>query len=85
VNETLSKIKITLTKLNETMDKFSKGDNTASKLLTEDSLYVNLNNMLMSIDSLATHFNENPKHFMAPLGKSRKKIERELERQRKED
>jgi phospholipid/cholesterol/gamma-HCH transport system substrate-binding protein len=85
VNETLSKIKVTLTKLNETMDKFSKGDNTASKLLTEDSLYVNLNKMLMSIDSLATHFNENPKHFMAPLGKSRKKIERELEKQRKED
>lgn len=85
VNETLSRIKVTLTKLNETMDKFSKGDNTASKLLTEDSLYVNLNKMLMSIDSLATHFNENPKHFMAPLGKSRKKIERELEKQRKED
>lgn len=85
VNETLTKIKETLTKLNETMDKFSKGDNTASKLLTEDSLYVNLNKMLMSIDSLATHFNENPKHFMAPLGKSKKKIQRDLEKQRKED
>ncbi|MBX2967324.1 MAG: MCE family protein [Cyclobacteriaceae bacterium] len=85
VNETLSKIKMTLAKLNETMDKFSKGDNTVSKLLTEDSLYVNLNKLFLSVDSLATHFNENPKHFMAPLGKSRKKIQRELEKQRTED
>ncbi len=36
------------------------GDNTASKLLTEDTLYVNLNKMLKSIDSLANHFNKNP-------------------------
>lgn len=85
VNETLIKIKETLAKLNETMDKFSSGDNTASKLMTEDTLYVNLNKMLLSLDSLATHFNENPKHFMAPLGKSRKKIERDLEKSRKEN
>lgn len=85
VNETLTKIKETLAKLNETLSQFSKGDNTVSKLMTEDSLYVNLNKMLLSLDSLATHFNENPKHFMAPLGKSRKKIQRDLERQRKED
>jgi phospholipid/cholesterol/gamma-HCH transport system substrate-binding protein len=51
--------------------------------MTEDSLYNNLNNLLQNLDSLANHFNENPKHFMAPLGKSRKKIEKELEQQRK--
>jgi phospholipid/cholesterol/gamma-HCH transport system substrate-binding protein len=85
VNETLTKIKETLTKLNETLSQFSKGDNTVSKLMTEDSLYVNLNKMLLSLDSLAIHFNENPRHFMAPLGKSRKKIQRDLEKQRKED
>ncbi|MFZ6008737.1 MAG: hypothetical protein ACOYXT_00195, partial [Bacteroidota bacterium] len=52
-----------------------------SRLMTEDSVYVNLNKLLMSVDSLAKHFNENPRHFMAPLGKSRKKIERELKEQ----
>jgi phospholipid/cholesterol/gamma-HCH transport system substrate-binding protein len=85
VNETLMSIKATLVKLNETLEPFSKGDNTVSKLMTEDSLYVNLNKMLLSFDSLANHFNQNPKHFMAPLGKSQKKIQRDIERQRKEN
>jgi len=74
---TIAQTQQALAKLNESFGKLSKGDNTASKLLTDDSLYVNLNNTLRSIDSLATHFNENPKHFMAPLGKSKKRIERD--------
>lgn len=84
LNGTISKAQQAITNLNQTLAKLNKGDNTASKLLTDDSLYVNLNNLLYNLDSLANHFNENPRHFMAPLGKSRKKIERELEQQRKE-
>lgn len=83
LNGTLIKAQQTIGKLNETLSKLSKGDNTASKLMTEDSLYVNLNSLLQNLDSLANHFNENPRHFMAPLGKSRKKIERELKDQNK--
>jgi len=82
LNETIAKTQLTLSQLNETLSKLNKGDNTASKLMTEDSLYVNLNNLLMRLDTLATHFNDNPRHFLAPLGKSSKKIERE---RRKED
>lgn len=82
---TLNKAQQSLTKLNETLTALNKGDNTASKLMTEDSLYNNLNNLLQNLDSLANHFNANPKHFMAPLGKSRKKIERELEQQKKKN
>lgn len=85
VNNTLGKVKETLGKMNEMIEKFGKGDNTMGKLMTEDTLYVNLNKMLHSLDSLATHFNEYPNHFMAPLGKSRKKVQRDLERARKED
>lgn len=85
VSKTLKNIEGTLAKLNESLSRLSKGDNTMSKLMTEDTLYVNLNKLLVSLDSLAVHLNENPRHFMAPLGKSRKKIQRELERQRKED
>jgi phospholipid/cholesterol/gamma-HCH transport system substrate-binding protein len=81
LNGTINKAQTSLTRLNETLSKLSKGDNTASKLLTEDSLYVNLNRLLQSVDSLANHFNQNPKHFLAPLGKSQKKIERDLKRQ----
>lgn len=78
LNKTLQKTQETLAGLTEVMAKLKKGDNTASKLLTDDELYVNLNKMLKSIDSLANHFNTNPKHFMAPLGKSSRKIERDL-------
>lgn len=84
LNGTLTKANQSLTKLNETLSRLNKGDNTMSKLMTEDSLYVNLNKLLVSIDSLAKHFNENPKHFLSPLGKSKSKIAKDLEKQKKE-
>ena len=36
--------------------------------------------LLLNLDSLADHLNKNPKHFFAPLGKSRKRIERDLKK-----
>jgi phospholipid/cholesterol/gamma-HCH transport system substrate-binding protein len=77
LNKTLVKTQETMNGLNQTIAKLNKGDNTASKLLTEDSLYVNLNKLLMSLDTLAKNFNDSPGQFLGPLGKSRKKIERE--------
>ncbi len=77
LNQTMAKTQQTLTNLNNTLSKFNSGDNTVSKLMTEDSLYVNLNKLLLNLDSLANHFNSNPKHFLAPLGKSQKRIERD--------
>jgi len=85
LNETLAKTQLTLAQLNETLSKLNKGDNTASKLLTEDSLYNNLNHLLMRLDTLATHFNDNPRHFLAPLGKSSKKIEKERRKEEQEN
>ena len=82
---TINKTQQTLARINETLTKMNSGKNTVSKLMTEDSLYVNLNTLLGNLDSLANHLNENPRHFMAPFGKSRKKIEKELEQQRKEN
>ncbi len=84
VNRTLIKAQQALANLNETLTRMGKGDNTMSKLMTEDTLYVNLNKLLLTLDTLASHLNENPKHFFAPLGKSRSKIERDLEKQREE-
>ena len=77
LNKTLAKTQQTMSSLNETLAKLHKGDNTASKLLTEDSLYVNLNRLLQSLDTLAQNFNGNPNHFLSPLGKSKKKIDRD--------
>lgn len=84
LNKTMEKTQQTLTNLNETLLKLRKGDNTASKLLTEDSLYVNLNTMLKRIDSLVDHMNHYPNHFFAPFGKSHKKVERDLKKAEEE-
>jgi phospholipid/cholesterol/gamma-HCH transport system substrate-binding protein len=84
LNGTISKAQQAIGKLNETLSKLNNGDNTVSKLMNEDSLYVNLNRLVNSFDSLANHLNQNPKHFLGPLGKSRKKIERELREQKVE-
>lgn len=75
--KTLTKVQQSLTRLTQTLTRLNENNNTVGKLLTEDSLYVNLNRMLVSVDSLAKHFNENPDHFMAPLGKSKKQIEKD--------
>lgn len=85
ITSTISKLQESLTNLNKTLGTLNSGKNTASKLMTEDTLYVNLNNLLRNLDSLANHFNENPRHFMAPLGKSRRRIEKDLEEQRKKE
>lgn len=77
LNRTLVKAEKALTDLSEILAKFKSGDNTASKLMTNDSLYNNLNKVLINLDSLALHFNNNPKHFLAPLGKSQKRIEKD--------
>ncbi len=77
LNKTIAKTQEAITRLNATLDKLTQNDNTAGRLLNDDSLYVNLNQVLLSIDSLAKNFNNNPKHFMSPLGKSSKKIERD--------
>lgn len=84
LNSTVNKAQQSLSKLNETLGRLNSGDNTVSKLMTEDSLYVNLNQLLNSVDSLAKHFNTNPRHFMAPLGKSQRKVERDLRKQREQ-
>ncbi|HMV09714.1 MAG TPA: MlaD family protein [Cyclobacteriaceae bacterium] len=84
IQSTLNRAKDALGKLDAAVSKFDRKDNTLGKLMNEDSLYVNLNKMILDLDVLAKHLNENPNHFFAPLGKKREKIQRDLERQRKE-
>ena len=85
LNQTVKKTQQTLTLLNQTLGRLGTSDNTMSKLLMEDSLYVRLNQLLLNLDTLAVHFNDNPKHFMAPLGKSKKRIERDRRKEEKKE
>lgn len=84
LNKTLSKTQQTLNNLNATLLLLRKGDNTMSKLLTEDSLYNNLNVLLKRMDSLVNHMNRYPKHFFAPLGKSHEKVKKDLLKEEEE-
>jgi phospholipid/cholesterol/gamma-HCH transport system substrate-binding protein len=85
LNEAVKRMKVTIESLNRTLGRLETGDNTASKLLTEDELYNNLNKLLLNLDTLSNHFNRNPKHFLAPLGKSQKKIERDLKKNQEKE
>ena len=82
INKTLTQANQALDNLNSAILKFSESQGTLGKLINDDSLYVNLNKAAESLDALLQHLNENPKHFLAPLGKSSDKIERD---QRKEE
>ena len=82
---TFNQIDILLTSMNGVFDDIESGEGgTLSLLLSDDSLYNNLNKTAFDLDKLLQHMNENPKLFFAPLGKSRKKIERDLRKQGKE-
>jgi len=82
---TFNQIDILISSANGVFDDIESGKGgTLSLLLSDDSLYNNLNKTAFDLDKLLQHINENPKHFFAPLGKSRKKIERDLRKQGKE-
>ncbi len=82
---TFNQIDILLSSANGIFDDIESGDGgTLSLLLSDDSLYNNLNKTAFDLDKLLQHINENPKHFFAPLGKSRKKIQRDLRKQEKD-
>lgn len=83
LNETLAQTRSTLESVSQVMEKLKKGDNTAGRLLTEDSLYNNVNRLIRDLDSLSIHFNRHPKHFLGPLGKSSRKIERDHQKEEK--
>ena len=80
-NETLIQMESTLKEMQDMMASINSGAGTLGKLVKEDTLYNNLNQSLLSLDTLLQHMNSNPKHFFAPLGKSRKKIEKDLKKQ----
>lgn len=85
LNKTLREIDQAVASLNDAINSFSTSQGTLGKLMNDDSLYVNLNKAALNLNDLLTHFNENPKHFLGPLGKSREKIEKDLRKQEKKE
>lgn len=77
LNKTLKQVDDALGKLSETLTKVSNEHGTLGKLMNNDSLYNNLNTMILNLDTLVNHLDENPKHFLGPLGQSKKRIEKD--------
>lgn len=78
IERTLNTLDKLLKDLSKTVEAINTGKGSLGKMIKEDSLYNNLNKTLLDLDKLLIHFNENPRHFMSPLGKKKKKIEKEL-------
>ncbi|GAA0188326.1 MlaD family protein [Fulvivirga kasyanovii] len=74
LNRTVNEANATLAKLNQAIERLSNNDGTLGKLINNDSLYVNLNKAVENLDKLLIHIDTQPKHFFAPLGKSKEKI-----------
>lgn len=74
MKKTLDNANQLLTKLTETTSYIKDNQGTLGKLMSEDSLYNNLNQLLIDLDKLTNHFNEYPRDFMKPLGRKNKKL-----------
>lgn len=64
-----------LKNVNNTLDSLTNNQGTIGKLISNDSLYQNLNKALVDLDKLLIHFNQYPRDFMKPLGRKHKKLE----------
>jgi phospholipid/cholesterol/gamma-HCH transport system substrate-binding protein len=82
IQESLNSLNMLLSEAKNLVTQINEGNGTITKLLKEDTLYQNLNKAMVDLDKLLIHFNENPKHFMSPLGKKKKKIDKELAKQK---
>jgi phospholipid/cholesterol/gamma-HCH transport system substrate-binding protein len=61
---TVLNLKVTLEKTASIMGKMNEGEGTAGQLFTNDSLYMNLNNSLASLDLLLKDMKDNPKKYV---------------------
>ena len=80
LNATVANLNRTLDGLNEITASLQADDGTIGKLLNNDSVYNNLNKLLVDLDELVIHFNNHPRDFMNPLGRKHKKL-REVSRE----
>jgi len=64
IDSTLTSLRSSLGNLDDIVKGISKGEGSAGKLITSDSLYTNLNNTLYNLDLLLQDMKENPKKYV---------------------
>jgi phospholipid/cholesterol/gamma-HCH transport system substrate-binding protein len=60
----ISSLKNSLEKTSDLLENLNKGKGTAGQLLTNDSLYINLNGSINSLDLLLQDLKANPKRYV---------------------
>ena len=83
--ETAALLRQSTDQLSEILSAMQNGTGTVGRLLGDSSLYFEMQETLRSLNLLLVHFKESPRDFMAPLGRSRKKIRRREQRERKRE
>ena len=74
VAATLEKVNESLDHVNQLLLAVQSDEGTVGKLLNDDSVYNNLNKLLVDMDELIIHFNNYPKDFLGPLGRKNNKL-----------
>ena len=82
-NQLITQVSQTFTHINKLLEQLQRPDGSLGKLLYTDELHAELKKSLTELTSLLTHFNQRPKDFMAPLGRSEKKIRRKKKKAEK--
>ena len=71
---TLEELEGLMRNLNTVTEEIAAGNGSIGKMIYDDSLYVNLNKMLVDLDRLLIHFDQYPKDFLKPLGRKHEKL-----------
>ncbi len=74
VNALVNNLNRTLDNVNDIMATIQSDEGTVGKFMNNDSVYNNLNKLLVDLDKLIIHFDNYPKDFMKPLGRKNKKL-----------
>ncbi len=74
LNSVIDNLNGSMAKMNEMMAAIQSEDGTIGKLISNDSVYNSMNQVMLDLDALLIHFNNYPKDFMSPLGRKRKKL-----------
>lgn len=75
ISQTLVNVNGMLKQVTELLSEIDNGEGTLGKLANNDSLYNNLNKLLVDLDQLTIHFNQYPRDFLKPLGRKHDKLE----------
>ncbi|MDH5608425.1 MAG: MlaD family protein [Cyclobacteriaceae bacterium] len=74
LNNTVTSLNAMLNQVTELLKEVDNGEGTLGKLANNDSLYNNLNQLLVDLDKLSIHFNQYPRDFLKPLGRKNEKL-----------